>query len=71
MPPLRGISGLLQLEALRAHLGYPRVHQGRLDAPDYQAALREFNSRYVWLRPVQVDVDSPAVTMNMVDSGQR
>lgn len=114
-----------ELEALRAHLGYPRVHllghswganlaveyyrahpdrvaslvlgsasldvpawernarqlmttlpdsmqrairvreaEDRLDAPDYQAAMSEFNSRYVWLRPVQVDADSSAATMN-------
>lgn len=35
-----------------------REAEGAYDAPDYQAALNEFYGRYVWLRPVQADLDS-------------
>jgi proline iminopeptidase len=34
------------------------------DAPDYQAALGEFYSRYVWRTPVQADLDSLMSTAN-------
>jgi proline iminopeptidase len=41
-----------------------RERQGRFDAPDYQAALGEFYSKYVWRHPVQVDLDSTMTTVN-------
>src|SRR5574341_430656 len=42
-----------------------REAEGKFDAPDYQAALAEFYSRYVWRRPVQADLDSTMSTVNM------
>jgi proline iminopeptidase len=33
-------------------------------APDYQAALGEFYSRYVWRHPVEADLDSLTKTVN-------
>lgn len=42
-----------------------REAEGKFDAPDYQAALGEFYSRYVWRRPVQADLDSTMSTANM------
>lgn len=33
-------------------------------APDYQKALEEFYGKYVWLRPVQADLDSTMATAN-------
>jgi proline iminopeptidase len=43
---------------------HAREQEGRFDAPDYQAAIAEFYSRYVWLRPVAADLDSTMKTMN-------
>ncbi len=42
-----------------------READGNFAAPDYQAALADFYGRYVWLRPVQVDLDSTLQTVNM------
>jgi proline iminopeptidase len=42
-----------------------REAEGKFDAPDYQAALGEFYSRYVWRKPVQADLDSLMSTVNM------
>ena len=47
------------IEAVRT-----REAEGAYDAPDYQAALNEFYSRYVWLRPVPADLDSTFATYN-------
>jgi proline-specific peptidase len=41
-----------------------REKEGKFDAPDYQAALGEFYSRYVWRHPVQADLDSTMQTVN-------
>lgn len=41
-----------------------REAQGKFDAPDYQAAVREFYAKYVWRRPVQAELDSTMSTMN-------
>ena len=41
-----------------------REAEKRYDAPDYQAALGEFYSRYVWRTPVQADLDSLMSTVN-------
>jgi proline iminopeptidase len=41
-----------------------REKEGNFAAPDYQAALNEFYSRYVWRHPVQADLDSTMKTMN-------
>lgn len=41
-----------------------REKEGKFDAPDYQAALGEFYSRYVWRHPVQADLDSIMKTAN-------
>ena len=41
-----------------------REAEGAYDAPDYQAALNEFYGRYVWLRPVQADLDSIFASYN-------
>ena len=41
-----------------------REAEKRYDAPDYQAALGEFYSRYVWRTPVQADLDSLMSTAN-------
>ena len=41
-----------------------REAEGKFDAPDYQAALGEFYGKYVWLRPVQADLDKPDSTAN-------
>ena len=41
-----------------------REAEGKFDAPDYQAALGEFYGKYVWLRPVQADLDSLMSTAN-------
>jgi pimeloyl-ACP methyl ester carboxylesterase len=41
-----------------------REAEQRYDAPDYQAALGEFYSRYVWRTPVQADLDSLMATAN-------
>jgi proline-specific peptidase len=43
---------------------HDREAEGRFDAPDYQAAIADFYSRYVWLRPVEADLDSTMKTMN-------
>lgn len=42
-----------------------REAQGQFDAPDYQAALNEFYSLYVWRRPVPADLDSTMGTVNV------
>lgn len=42
-----------------------REAAGEYEAPDYQAALAEFYSRYVWLRPVEADLDSTMATVNL------
>jgi proline-specific peptidase len=42
-----------------------REREGKFDAPDYQAALGEFYSRYVWRHPVEADLDSTLKTVNM------
>ncbi|MGH7711308.1 MAG: proline iminopeptidase-family hydrolase [Gemmatimonadaceae bacterium] len=42
-----------------------READGKFDAPDYQAAVAEFNSLYVFRRPVPADMDSTAATANM------
>ncbi|MEX2153806.1 MAG: proline iminopeptidase-family hydrolase [Gemmatimonadaceae bacterium] len=34
------------------------------DAPDYAAAVNEFNGKYVWLRPMDADLDSTMKTFN-------
>jgi len=34
------------------------------DAPDYLAAMNEFYGKYVWLRPVEADLDSTIKTMS-------
>lgn len=41
-----------------------REKEGKFDAPDYQAALGEFYSRYVWRHPVEADLDSTMKTIN-------
>jgi proline-specific peptidase len=41
-----------------------REAEGKFDAPDYQAALGEFYGKYVFLRPVQADLDSLMSTAN-------
>jgi proline-specific peptidase len=41
-----------------------REAEKKFDAPDYQAALAEFYGKYVWLRPVQADLDSTFSTVN-------
>lgn len=41
-----------------------REAEGKLDAPDYQAALGEFYGKYVFLRPIQADLDSLMATAN-------
>jgi proline-specific peptidase len=41
-----------------------REAEGKFDAPDYQKALEEFYGKYVWLRPVQADLDSTMATVN-------
>ena len=38
--------------------------EGKFDAPAHQAALGEFYGKYVWLRPVQADLDSLMSTAN-------
>jgi proline iminopeptidase len=42
-----------------------REAEGNYDAPDYQAAVGEFYSRYVWLRPVEADLDSIMASVNL------
>src|SRR5205085_11140945 len=34
------------------------------DAPDYLDAMNEYYGKYVWLRPVEADLDSTTKTMN-------
>jgi proline iminopeptidase len=41
-----------------------REAEKKYDAPDYQAALAEFYGKYVWLKPVQADLDSTMTQMN-------
>jgi proline iminopeptidase len=41
-----------------------REAEGRFDSPDYQAALSDFYSRYVWRYPVKADLDSTIRTVN-------
>jgi proline iminopeptidase len=41
-----------------------REAEGNYAAPDYQAALNEFYSRYVWRSPVGVDLDSTMATFS-------
>jgi proline-specific peptidase len=41
-----------------------REAEKNYQAPDYQAALGEFYGKYVWLRPVQADLDSTMSTAN-------
>jgi proline iminopeptidase len=43
---------------------YRREAQGAFTAPDYQAALVDFYSRYVWRHPVQSELDSTLQTVN-------
>jgi len=42
-----------------------REAEGNYDAPDYQAAVAEFYGRYVWLRPVEADLDSTMASVNL------
>jgi proline iminopeptidase len=42
-----------------------REAEGNYDAPDYQAAVGEFYGRYVWLRPVEADLDSIMASVNL------
>jgi len=42
-----------------------REAEKQYEAPDYQAALGEFYSRYVWRNPVAADLDSIMATGNM------
>jgi proline iminopeptidase len=46
-----------------------REAEGKFDAPDYQASLGEFYGKYVWLRPVQADLDSLMSTANQAIYG--
>lgn len=41
-----------------------REAAGDFDAPDYLDALNEYAGRYVWLRPIEKDLDSAVKTMN-------
>jgi proline iminopeptidase len=41
-----------------------REAEKKFDAPDYQAAIAAFYSKYVWLHPVQADLDSTMQQMN-------
>lgn len=41
-----------------------REAEGNFEAPDYQAALMEFYGKYVWLHPVEADLDSMFATVN-------
>lgn len=41
-----------------------REAEGNFDAPDFQAALGEFYGKYVFLRPIQADLDSLMSTAN-------
>jgi proline iminopeptidase len=41
-----------------------REAEQRFDAPDYQAALGDFYSRYVWRHPAPADLDSTLRTVN-------
>ncbi|MES2178876.1 MAG: proline iminopeptidase-family hydrolase [Gemmatimonadota bacterium] len=41
-----------------------REAEKKFDAPDYQAAIQEFYGKYVWLRPVEADLDSTMKQMN-------
>lgn len=41
-----------------------REAQKKYDAPDYQAALADFYSKYVWLHPVKADLDSTMQQVN-------
>jgi proline iminopeptidase len=41
-----------------------REAEGKFDAPDYQAALGEFYSLYVWRKPIPADLDSTLATAN-------
>lgn len=41
-----------------------REAEGNFDAPDYQQALEDFYSRYVWRHPVPADLDSTMATVN-------
>jgi proline iminopeptidase len=41
-----------------------REAEKKYDAPDYQAALGAFYEKYVWLHPVQADLDSTMQQMN-------
>ena len=43
-----------------------REAERNYQAPDYQAALNEFYSRYVWRRPVAADLDSMMASFNPV-----
>ncbi|MEO7457161.1 MAG: proline iminopeptidase-family hydrolase [Gemmatimonadaceae bacterium] len=42
-----------------------REAEKKFDAPDYQAAIEAFYSKYVWLRPVKTDLDSTMQQVNM------
>jgi proline iminopeptidase len=42
-----------------------REAEGNYDAPDYQAAVAEFYGRYVWLRPVEADLDSTMASVSL------
>ncbi|MEP7002792.1 MAG: proline iminopeptidase-family hydrolase [bacterium] len=41
-----------------------REAEKKYDAPDYQAALQAFYAKYVWLSPVQADLDSTMQQVN-------
>jgi len=41
-----------------------REAEKNYEAPDYQAALNEFYSRYVFLHPIETDLDSTMATLN-------
>jgi len=41
-----------------------REAEQQFDAPDYQQALQEFYGKYVWLHPVEADLDSTMQTAN-------
>ena len=42
-----------------------REAEKNFEAPDYQAALNAFYGKYVWLRPVEADLDSTMKQANM------
>src|SRR5688500_4034554 len=47
------------------HVIEKREAEKNYAAPDYQAAMMEFYGKYVWLRPIQADLDSMFAGANM------